>query len=204
MNCMDRGQLFSLAHHMLDAGEETAARAHVAECTRCRQVLEEFERLDAVLGEWKPVEPSPWFDVRLRAALAVEGEGGWRGKLAAMQWARWLVPAAVVAALVFAVVVMRQPSPPPQPVARQTTPRSQRIVPAPPASQPEAGRGSAPATLAQKPSAPIEGIGAGSAALREKDETTGEDDLKALEDYDMLANFDVLSELPSREKRVAN
>jgi hypothetical protein len=198
MSCMEREQLFAFAHGMLDAQDDAAARAHVAVCARCRQAVEEFARLDAVLEEWKPAEPSPWFDTRVRAALAVEGEGGWRKALGAMQWARWLVPAAAVAALVFWLVVARQPAPPPQPLAHQT-PAVQKTTPPPEAARPEAGHESAPAVQAQNPSAP-----ANPATLTRRDEATPEDDLKVLEDFDMLANFDVLSELPQRESRVAN
>lgn len=192
MNCIDREQLFALAHRMLDAGEEAAARAHVAECERCRQAVEEYARLDAVLDEWKPTGPSPWFDVRVRAAVAVEGEGGWRKNLAAMQWARWLVPAAAVAALVFWLVVMRL-SPPSRPVARETPP-VQKTAPAP-----EVRQKSSPVVRAQTSSPP-----AGAVTLAPTDETTPEDDLKTLDDYDMLANFDILSELPRGEARVVN
>jgi hypothetical protein len=198
MSCMEREQLFALAHGMLDAQEEATVRAHVAECARCRQAVDEFARLDAVLDEWKAAEPSPWFDTRLRAALAVEGEGGWRKTFGAMQWARWLVPAAVVAALVLGFMVMRQSTPPPQPVARRA-PAVHQAAPAPEAAQPQAGRESAPALQAQNASVPTN-----PATLERKDETTPEDGLKVLEDFDMLANFDVLSELPQRETRVAN
>ena len=198
MSCMEREQLFAFAHGMLDAHEEAAARAHLDECARCRQAVEEFARLDAVLEEWKPAEPSPWFDTRVRAALAVEGEGGWRKALGTMQWARWLVPAAAVALLVFALLVMRQ-SPPPQPVARQTPAVQKKATPAPEAARPEAGHESAPAVQAQNPSVPAK-----PAPVARRDETKPEDDLEVLEDYDMLANFDVLSELPRVETRVAN
>jgi hypothetical protein len=198
MSCLERERLFAFAHGMLDAQEEAADRAHVAECARCQQVVEEFARLDNVLDEWQPVEPSPWFDARLRAALAVQGESGWRKTLGAMQWARWLVPAAVVAALVLALMVMRQSTPPPQPVARQNSP-VEKAAPAPEAARPEARRESAPAVQAQNPSAPANPV-----VQVRRDETAPEDDLRVLEDFDMLANFDVLSELPPREARVAN
>jgi hypothetical protein len=198
MNCMDREQLFAFVHGMLDAQEAAGARAHVGECARCRQVVKEFERVNVILDEWKPTEPSPWFDARVRAAVAVEGEGGWRKNLAAMQWARWLLPAAAVALLVFALLVIRQSSPPPQPVAGKTSP-VERAAPPPEATPPEAGHESTPVVQAQNASAP-----ANPATLTRRDETTPEDDLRVLEDFDMLANFDVLSELPRGETRVAN
>ena len=199
MNCMDREHLVAFSHGMVDAQEEFAARAHVAECARCRQAVEEFARLDAVLDEWKPAEPSPWFDTRVRAALAVEGESGWRKALGAMQWGRWLVPAAAAALLVFALMVMRQSPPPSQPVVHQIPSPVQKTSPAPEAGRPEAGRESTAKVQAQVPSK-----GATGSTSVQGDEITPEDDLKVLEDYDMLANFDVLSELPRGETRVAN
>jgi anti-sigma factor RsiW len=198
MSCMEREQLFALAHGMLDPQEQAAVRTHVAECARCRQEVEEFARLDAVLDEWQPAEPSPWFDTRLRAAIAAEGEGGWRKALGVMQWVRWLVPAAAVAAFVLWLVVTRQPGPPPVPVAHKT-PAVQKSTPAPEVAHSEAEHESAPVVQAQNPPAP-----ANRALQTRTDETAPEDDLRILEDYDMLANFDVLSELPQRETRVAN
>jgi len=199
MNCMDREQLFSFAHGMLDAQEDAALRAHVAECVHCRQAVEEFERLNVVLDEWKPAEPSPWFDARVRAAVAVEGEGGWRNTLGAMQWARWLVPAAAVALLVFALLVMRQSPPPPQPVARESALPVQKTAPAPEAGRVEATHEPASVAQVQNPAAP-----ASAPTVVRRDERNPEDDLKAFDDYDMLANFDVLSELPRGETRVVN
>jgi hypothetical protein len=114
-----------------------------------------------------------------------------------MQWARWLVPAAAVALLVFALLVMRQ-TPSPQPAAHQAPP-VEKTTPPSEAGRPEAGHESAPVVQAQNPSAP-----ANPATLTRRDEATPEDDLKVLDDYDMLANFDVLSELPRGENRVAN
>lgn len=55
--------------------------AHMDGCTECRTELEELQATVAVLGEWRAPEPSPYFDVKLRARLreaqALEPEGLW-------------------------------------------------------------------------------------------------------------------------------
>jgi hypothetical protein len=58
---------------------------HLTTCTACAGKLNEFRRTMALLDEWKVPEPSPYFDVRLRARLREEAAaqpGGW------WQWAR--------------------------------------------------------------------------------------------------------------------
>jgi anti-sigma factor RsiW len=55
--------------------------AHMAACAECRTELEELQATVALLGEWTAPEPSPYFDVKLRARLreaqALEPEGLW-------------------------------------------------------------------------------------------------------------------------------
>jgi anti-sigma factor ChrR (cupin superfamily) len=87
MKCLDQEQLFAYAHRLLEQREEETARAHVDTCPRCRAALEEYARLDAVLDEWKPSEPSPWFDARLRQALA--SWWAWASGRGATRMARW-------------------------------------------------------------------------------------------------------------------
>jgi hypothetical protein len=55
--------------------------AHLADCGVCAAKMEEFRRTMALLDEWKAPEPSPYFDVRLRARLREEiakPQAGWR------------------------------------------------------------------------------------------------------------------------------
>lgn len=57
-------------------------RGHLAGCSACSGKLEEFRQTMALLDEWQAPEPSPYFDVRLRARLREEiakPAGGWMG-----------------------------------------------------------------------------------------------------------------------------
>ena len=181
MKCMEREELFAYLHRLLELREEGSVRAHVTECASCRGILEEYRSLDAALEDWKTVEPSPWFDARLRAAVQ-SGEvtqPGWSwfglGRL------RWAVPAvAVVLVLVTSVLILR---------TRQVRHASQHML----------------SQVARKAGAPAAGMGAAQAAGEPAEEELSlYQNLPVLEDYDLLANFEVLSELPKSEKQVEN
>jgi predicted anti-sigma-YlaC factor YlaD len=45
---------------------------HLRSCVDCTGMFEEFRRTMALLDEWQAPEPSPYFDVRLRARLREE------------------------------------------------------------------------------------------------------------------------------------
>ena len=47
-------------------------RKHLESCAGCAEKLNEFRQTMAVLDEWQVPEPSPYFDVRLRARLREE------------------------------------------------------------------------------------------------------------------------------------
>ncbi len=186
MNCLEREKLIAYRHQLLDGREEGAVRAHLAECGRCRAALDEYRRLDSVLEEWKAIEPTPGFDTRLRAALERSATAP-ASSLWGLRWSpiwgfgslRWLAPALALAVVVVVSVVALRLRPP---------------HPAP---------GSAVPQVAQVP-VPSAGVGAPSEA--DADEELGlYRNLPILEDYDMLADFDVLSELPkSAGERVDN
>ena len=169
--CLSREQLFTYSHHQLESREESGVREHVGRCTACEQTVLEFQKLDTVLDEWKPADPSAWFDARVRAAVNSSGMAPSGFTLFGMRWAQWLAPASLaVLVLAASLIVTRvQPNRTPQTVARvfQT---------------------------AKSPAAQVE------------EELTLYKDLPVLEDedYDMLANFDVLSELPRGETKVEN
>ena len=195
MKCVEREQLFAFTHQMLEARAESEVRAHLAECSACRAVAEGFRQLDAVLDEWKPTEPSPWFDTRVRAALAAEGEKRAARPLFGLRWAQLLVPAVVMALVVLGVLLLRRSPQAPQPVARQQSPQvSQPARAVPPETQPK------PLAKAQPPAV----TQPQAAATVEEDELSLYQNLRVLEDYDLLANFDVLSELPARGKKIVN
>jgi len=185
MKCLEREKLFAYRHQLLDGREEGAVRAHLADCGPCRAALDEYRRLDSVLEEWKAVEPRPGFDARLRAALEQSAtappsslRGLW-GTIWGLGSLRWLAPALALAVVVVVSVVALRLRPP---------------HPAPGSAVPQAAQ----------PPMPSAGAGAPSEADAEE-ELRLYKNLPILEDYDMLADFDVLSELPkSAGERVDN
>jgi anti-sigma factor RsiW len=195
MKCVEREKIFVFTHRMLEPREESEVRAHLAECSECRAVAEEFRKLDAVLDEWKPTEPSPWFDTRVRAALAAEERKRAARPLFGLRWAQWLVPAVVVALVVLGVVLLRRSPQVPQPVAHESPPPVTRPAPTmPPQTQPKQLAKAQPPAVTQPQTA----------ARAEEDELNLYENLPILEDYDLLANFDVLSELPAKGKKIVN
>ena len=47
-------------------------KAHLDSCAECAGKLEAFRQTMSLLDEWQAPEPSPYFDVRLRARLREE------------------------------------------------------------------------------------------------------------------------------------
>ncbi len=69
-------------------------KAHLDACAECSGKLEAFRQTMSLLDEWQAPEPSPYFDVRLRARLREESaqpSAGWLGAgCAARCWPhRW-------------------------------------------------------------------------------------------------------------------
>src|SRR5208282_6640096 len=58
---------------------------HLAGCAACAGEMEEFRKTMALLDEWQVPEPSPYFDVRLRARLREEAA---RQTVGWWQWIR--------------------------------------------------------------------------------------------------------------------
>ena len=86
-------------------------RAHLGECPRCREIVEQHGRLDAVLDEWKAAEPTPGFDARVRQAVEARQArraawGFWGG-----DWARGLALAALGVLIIAGVVWFTQSHP---------------------------------------------------------------------------------------------
>ncbi len=75
---------------------------HLRTCPGCAGKLEEFRRTMALLDEWGAPEPSPYFDVRLRARLREEAAKpiGW------WQWIRKPVLAASLAVCLVASITL--------------------------------------------------------------------------------------------------
>jgi predicted anti-sigma-YlaC factor YlaD len=74
-------------------------KAHLDSCAGCAGKLEAFRQTMSLLDEWQTPEPSPYFDVRLRARLREESakqSAGWLG---------WLRKPVLAASLALVMVV---------------------------------------------------------------------------------------------------
>jgi len=199
MKCLETERLISYAYRLIDEPAAAEVRAHLEECSRCREVVEQHGRLDAVLNEWQSAEPAPEFDVRVREAVATldaqrEGWRFWR-----WQWARGLALAAFGVMIVAGVAWFGH--------SHRVVSRSSLLA----TRQPQQATGArisaqasnpqTPSEIAQAPVAPAQQVPElGSAAATSSDDK----DALAMEDYDLAANFDLLSEIPKGERRVAN
>jgi len=199
MKCLDHERLFGYAHGLL--GEQKAAeiRAHLAGCSPCRLIVEHYQRLDAALEEWKPTEPSAWFDARVRQAVEAQearraASGSW-----GLEWVRGLALASlgvlVIAGVAWLTYRHRSVSTPATLATQQAPQMATTQAPSevaklnPVAVTPRQG---------EKTGKPAPELQSGSTALGE------DEDVGALDDYDLVANFDVLSEIPKKNAGVAN
>src|ERR1700723_866550 len=97
---------------------------HLAGCGACAGKMKEFQQTMALLDEWKAPEPSPYFDVRLRARLREEAARQPVG------WWQWIRKPALVGALavimVMSLTLFRTDA------GRNFTPEASRVVVAAP------------------------------------------------------------------------
>ena len=64
-----------LADMLLDpAAADAKVKTHVAECTSCREELDELRATMGMMDEWSAPEPSPYFMTRLNARMREERE----------------------------------------------------------------------------------------------------------------------------------
>lgn len=200
--CIEREQIFAYARHMLSREEAARVERHLAACGACREAAAGFERLDAVLGEWKPVEPSPWFDARARARIAAAPRP-WR-YLPRLNWQGWsAIAAAAVLGIVLSVAALRPShlSPSGQNAQAMIAPAQPALKPAmAPAASQAPDKTLARTEAANIPAQPAATADGGETTVAQAQPASQEIDLyknlNVLENYDMLANFDVLSELP--------
>jgi hypothetical protein len=75
------------------------AKAHLDSCAECAGKLEAFRQTMSLLDEWKAPEPSPYFDVRLRARLREES-----AKQSA-SWLQWLRKPVLAASFALVMIV---------------------------------------------------------------------------------------------------
>ncbi|MDP9160435.1 MAG: hypothetical protein M3O09_09430 [Acidobacteriota bacterium] len=84
----------------LGASEPVAeVKTHLQSCSVCSGRLEEFRKTMALLDEWEAPEPSPYFDVRLRARLREEAAARPSG------WLTWLRRPALAISVALLMIV---------------------------------------------------------------------------------------------------
>jgi len=196
MNCLEHERLFSYANRLLDEPEMTQFRTHVEGCSQCRAVVESYARVDAVLGEWPSVEPSAWFDVRVRQAVKAQaatatgrGPWGWR-------WRRRLALAALGVLLISGVVWLTHRPRAVSDIASHAAPRSSPVAPAPT----QVAKLKPPVVTPRHVEKPV----TPATVVNPAPEIDDDDEALTADDDALLANFDVLSELPKTETRVAH
>ncbi len=139
-------------------------------------------------------EPSPWFDARVQQAIASSESRKPAGFFAAA-WMRWAAVAALAVLVAVGAWAWRRAHRPGNfnpPLAHEVAPQKNPAQPPVTVAQSKAARPLPNATAQQAQVAPATG------------ELYPDDDLKALEDYDLIANFEVLSEIPRGGTKVDN
>jgi len=199
MKCLDTERLIGYAYHLLDERAASQVRAHLGECPRCRESIEPYGRLDTVLNEWKVATPTPGFDARVRQAVEAQKTQGGRWAFWGLDWARGSALAALGVFLILATVWATRAHYQSAHLSGVTTRLAHHAMPAPAANQVAKLQSSA-------------GMAHGGAKAEEtvpkirssRSSSNDDSDAQAIEDYDLAANFDLLSELPKGETRVAN
>jgi anti-sigma factor RsiW len=98
MKCNETRELMpDLAAGLAAATPEV--KAHLDSCAECAGKLEAFRQTMSLLDEWQAPEPSPYFDVRLRARLREES-----AKQSAA-WLGWLRRPVLAASFALVLVV---------------------------------------------------------------------------------------------------
>jgi anti-sigma factor RsiW len=196
MKCLETETLISYAYHLTDELAASQVRAHLAECPRCREIVEQHGRLDALLDEWKAAEPTPWFDVRVRHAVEEQQSRRDARSFWGWDWARGLALASLGVLIIAGVAWFTLSHTGDYTSSRVATQQPHSM--SGPQTPPQTAKLQSPNGTAHPGVEPAQ-------AVPELKSTGAEDkDALALEDYDLAANFDLLSELPKGQARVAN
>ncbi|HET7215349.1 MAG TPA: zf-HC2 domain-containing protein [Terriglobia bacterium] len=174
MKCVDREKIFLYFHQVLEPDEADRVRRHVAGCEGCARKAEEYRRLDSALDDWTAAEPSPWFDAKVVARVGANENrnSGFFG----FGRVRMLVAAVAAMALIIVAVVVFNHSK----VAEINHPASSQQQPVASAASSQVSN---KMEALKKP-------------LPAEEQLKMDENLSVLEDYEVVANFDALSELP--------
>lgn len=199
MKCLETEELIDYAYRLAGEPAASRARAHLGECSRCRKIVQQHGRLDSLLNEWTVAEPAPDFDLRVRQAVGARQRVRFAWSWGAWQWVRGWAMASLAMVMVAGLVWFAHSQMNRKPFSRAATGQAPATHRA--ASNPQTADLHSPAALAR--------AGGRSAHIVPKSQLAGvvlneDKDAQALEDYDLAANFDLLSELPKSQPRVAN
>ena len=84
MNCPKREEIFAYTARLLPAKEEETLAAHLSACSSCRSIRDEYRQVDEILSTWQPPEPVAEFDARVREAV--------RSMREKSSWIEWIWP----------------------------------------------------------------------------------------------------------------
>jgi Putative zinc-finger len=174
MKCNDREKLFLFVHQMLEPDEADRVRRHIADCVDCARAADEYRKLDAGLDDWSAAEPSPWFDTKLRAREAASEQKN-SGFFGFGMMGMLVAGVATMALILFAVVVFSH---------RGVVENQQSVG----IEQQQVAAAVPPQEGATTEAAPQ--------PLPAEEQLKMDENLSVLEDYEVVANFDALSELP--------
>ncbi len=199
MKCLDAETLGRYAYSLTDESETSQVRAHLADCPRCRGLVEQHERLDAVLDEWKSADPTPGFDARVRQAVEAAQARRERWGLWGLGWARGLAVASAVLLIAAGTLWLAQ--------RHSRNAHSAEVAARQPQHAP-AQRVSAQAAKVQNSNltahVSTRRVEIAPPVATASDNSNEDQDSLAMEDYDVAANFDLLSEIPRMEPRSGN
>ena len=174
MKCTNREKVFLHLHQMLEPDAADRMRQHVASCDECALAAEGYRRLDSALDDWNTAEPSPWFDAKVRARVATS-ENQNSGFFGFGKGRTLVAGVAAVVLILVAAVVFNRPK-----VAEINHPVSTHQQSVAASALPQV---SEKTEALKKPLPPEEQL-------------KMDENLSLLEDYEVVANFDALSELP--------
>jgi predicted anti-sigma-YlaC factor YlaD len=199
MKCLESEDLIGYAYRLTGEPAASQVRAHLADCSRCREILKQYQHLGSVLDEWKVPGPTPEFDVHVRQAVEAHQASLSVFKFWDWQWARGLAVASLAILVVAGAVWFSRTH------AKFDTATQAAVRPLPSAKSVQAP----PVTATLHPVAVPGHTAKQSVHAVSKPQVTApvlmEDrDAQALDDYDLAANFDLLSELPKGGQRVVN
>ncbi len=196
MKCLESEKLVGYAYRLLEESDAAEGRRHLEACPACRKVVEQHGRLDAVLSEWKSAEPTPAFDVRVRQAVEADQA---RRQQWGFHWVRTLALASLGLVIIAVAVGLSH--------HQRVGSRLAQMA----AGQKAPAAGAALPVATTNPQGPPQSMQANATPVKRLPNLKAESvpamddrDAQAIEDYDLAANFDLLSEIPKRETRVAN